>query len=147
MPGMASDPNRGRLGASIARAKREGAAVVRGGPWSSKHRNTRTLYGGRWFDSKKEARYAELLDQRVRDGQIFTWRKGVSIFLVSNGIELRMPSGRRAYYRPDFEVTHLDGRVELIDVKGRQDTAQVAFKLFWVKKEVVRAMGIEVTVV
>jgi hypothetical protein len=50
-------------------------------------------------------------------------------FCSVNGAPLLMPSGRRAYYRPDFEVTHIDGRTEYVDVKGRQDTADVAYKL------------------
>lgn len=116
-------------------------------PFRSKHRNARTQYGGQWFDSKKEAGYAAQLDLRVRAGEIFTWGKGKSIFLVANGVELVGPSGRRLYYRPDFEVVHLDGRRELVDVKGRQDTADVAYKLFWTKKEVLRSMGIHLTIV
>ena len=108
-------------------------------------RSVRTQYKGQWFDSKKEAAYAQKLDLRVISGEIVAWRKAESVFLQSNGIQLVGPTGRRLYYRPDFEITHGDGRVEFVDVKGRRSTKDPAYRLFWFKKEVLRANGVEVT--
>ena len=108
-------------------------------------RNVRATYRGMQFDSTKEARYAESLDLKVSTGSIFTWRKGESIYLKAGGVQLVGPSGRRMYYRPDFEVTHNDGRVELVDVKGRKDTKDPVYRLYWLKKELLRAMGVQVT--
>lgn len=114
-------------------------------PFAGKRGNVPTIYNGEKYRSKKEAAYAAQLDLRVRAGDIFTWRRGQSIFLKSGGVQLVNPKGRRMYYRPDFEVTHLDGRVEIVEVKGRRDTGDVAYKLYWLKREIVRVMGVSIT--
>lgn len=131
-------------------AKRTGAGLVRVGPPSgSKLHNKRVQYNGRWYDSKKEARYAEALDIRQAAGEIERWDKGKSVFLRSNGVQLYGPPSkktgrsRRLYYRPDFEVIHRGGRRELIDTKGwkRGDS----YARYWLKREILRSMGIEIT--
>jgi hypothetical protein len=108
-------------------------------------RNVREVYRGQSYDSKKEARYAAQLDVRAAAGEIFTWTKGASVYLKAGNVQLVGPSGRRMYYRPDFEVTHMDGRVELVDVKGRKDTKDPVYRLYWLKREVLRAMGVSIT--
>ncbi len=83
------------------------------------------------------------LDARLARQEIAGWEKGKTIFLISNGVSLVGPKGKRLYYRPDFIVTHLDGRRELVDVKGWQGGDSYA--RYWLKKEILRSMRIEVT--
>lgn len=109
---------------------------------TSKHRNIRTEYKGELYDSRKEAQHAAYLDLRLRAGEFRCWERGKQIALVAGGVELKGPSGRRLYYKPDFEITKHDGTKELIDVKGRRDTKDVAYRLFWLKRELMRAMGL-----
>jgi hypothetical protein len=108
-------------------------------------RAVRTVYNGASYPSKKEARYAEQLDVKLAAGQIAHWTRGKTIFLKgADDSWLLMPSGRRAYYRPDFEVLHLDGSLRLVEVKGRRDTKDPAYRLWCLKRAILRSMQIEV---
>ena len=77
----------------------------------SKYRNQRTPYNGRMYDSKAEAKYAYQLDLRRRAGDIQCWKPKPRIPLVVNG-------RRVCVHVPDFEITHMDGAVELVELKG-----------------------------
>lgn len=132
----------------------KGAAVVRGGfPFRSptKMRAVRTEYNGVTYDSKREAAYAMKLDVEVAAGLIAKWERGETIFLTINGEFLYGPVSkktgrrRRMYHRPDFVVHHLDGTKETRQVKGRRDTKDPAYRLYWLQKEVLRCMGVVIT--
>jgi Protein of unknown function (DUF1064) len=71
----------------------------------------RTLYGGVMWRSKDEANEAARLDLKLKAGRIRAWSRAPLFPLVVNGVKI----GR---YTPDFAVTHLDGREELLEVKG-----------------------------
>lgn len=71
----------------------------------------RTPYGGVTWRSKAEADEAARLDLKLKAGRIRAWSKAPGFPLVVQGKKI----GR---YTPDFLVTHLDGREELLEVKG-----------------------------
>lgn len=82
----------------------------RAAPWSAAKP---TAFLGRWYRSKGEAAYASKLELLRLAKQIASWRPAPSFRLVVHGHEV-------GGYRPDFEVTHLDGRIELVEIKGRE---------------------------
>jgi hypothetical protein len=71
----------------------------------------RTEYGGRSYPSKAEAGYAERLDWKLRAGEIRSWKPQPNLRVTVNGIHC-------FWFRPDFEVYHLDGRLEYVEIKG-----------------------------
>lgn len=83
----------------------------------------RSEYDGIRYDSKKEAAYAEQLDMLKRGGAITGWRRQVRVDLSIHGKHI-------AFYKVDFEVTHNDGHLELIEVKGFETREwQIKWKL------------------
>ena len=66
-----------------------------------------TLYDGERYASKKEARYAQELDLRVRAGEVLFYLRQVPFDL---------PGGVK--YRCDFMEFWTDGSCHIIDVKG-----------------------------
>lgn len=97
-------------------AVRDGTTLVpRDGhaPRSSKLGNARGTPGafGRTYDSKREASYSWELYALLQAGEIAAVDFQKTIPLVVNGVKV---SSRRM----DFVVTRLDGRTELIEVKG-----------------------------
>ena len=102
----------------------------------SKLRNIRTVCDGIKFQSKKEARkYGELkLMKRCR--MIKDFRRQVRFVLMVGHHHI-------CDYVADFIVTHVDGREEVLDVKGRK--AGVPYQLFKIKKKLMLAtVGTEV---
>jgi len=67
------------------------------------------LRAGPKFKSKWEERFAELLDIRIRAGELRSW--------VYEGIHLRLPGD--IMYRVDFIACTAAGELEAIEVKGR----------------------------
>lgn len=55
-----------------------------------------------------EARYADELELAKLSGKILEWRFESMTFVLAE----------RCRYTPDFMILHLDGSVELVDVKG-----------------------------
>ncbi|MDX9755449.1 MAG: DUF1064 domain-containing protein [bacterium] len=98
-----------------------------------KHHNQPMEYNGRRYDSKKEARYAVMLDLARQAGEVLYW-------IPQPSIPLHHASGVR--YRPDFFVKYRDGHEEWVDVKG-YDTPQSRQK----RRQVKEAYGIEVKIV
>mgnify|MGYP000025146300 CR=1 FL=1 len=68
-------------------------------------------YGGKRYDSIKEARYAEELDWLVKAKKIQGWERQVKIDLKVNGKHI-------CNYYCDFKVIHNDGSIEFAEVKG-----------------------------
>lgn len=67
--------------------------------------------GGRSYDSKLESDFATHLELRRIAGEIKSWRPQVCLHLTVYGELI-------CKYFIDFVVTHKDGRLELIEVKG-----------------------------
>lgn len=72
----------------------------------------RQEYNGRWFDSKLEASYAMELDWRLKAKDIAGWEHHRESYDLSvNGHKI-------CGYRPDFWITHNNGTLEVVEVKG-----------------------------
>ena len=78
---------------------------------SNKYKAKRTEYGGKKFDSKGEAAYAEELDWRIKAGEIRSYERQVKITLKVNGHFI-------CNYYIDFVVTDKHGGIELHEYKG-----------------------------
>lgn len=90
-----------------------------------------TMRGGRRYDSKAEARYAQSLELRQREGEV--------VFFLEQ-VPLRLPGGTK--YVVDFLIFEASGEVRFVDVKGFETEA------FKIKKREVEALypiEIEVT--
>lgn len=68
-------------------------------------------YNGRWYDSNKEAAYAENLDWRVKAGE-------VKEVIPQFKIELRINDKLICNYYIDFKLIMTDGSEEYHEVKG-----------------------------
>lgn len=85
-----------------------------------------TEYNGEKYHSKFEAHYARELDYRLRAGDIKSWRRQIKIPLVVNGSTV-------CSYVADFEITHNDGSLEIIETKGCwTDIAKLKWKILLV---------------
>jgi hypothetical protein len=63
------------------------------------------------YRSRAEADYAERLMWLLKDKRIVAWKRATFYRIEING-------HRCGRYTPDFEVTHLDGTTEIVEVKG-----------------------------
>jgi hypothetical protein len=89
----------------------------------SKYNAKSSIYNDSVFHSKKEAGYAAELDLRIKAKDIKSWRRQVKISLDVNGNHI-------CNYYIDFEVTHNDGTIELVEVKGFEtDVWRLKWKL------------------
>lgn len=68
-------------------------------------------YNGVLYHSKLEAKYASELDLELKEKKIKSWRRQVKISLDVYGYHI-------CNYYVDFEVTHNDKTIELVEVKG-----------------------------
>ena len=75
----------------------------------NKYNASRTEYKGIKYDSKLEASYAEFLDRGKEVGRVLDWTRQVPFYL---------PGG--ITYRVDFLVFTTAGKVEFVEVKGRE---------------------------
>ena len=87
----------------------------------NKYNAQRQEYNGRWYHSKKEARYAEDLDWLLKAGKIREWKPQYKIELKVNGVHI-------CNYYCDFKVIDQYGGVEFHEVKGAITTE---FQLKW----------------
>jgi len=78
----------------------------------SKYRASRTLYAGIWYDSKLEARAAQLLDT-MRHAE----NPAERVEWVARQVCFTAPWGSRHYL--DFIAGKADGSICFIEVKGR----------------------------
>jgi len=90
----------------------------------NKFKAVKQTYNGFSYDSKKEANKAFELDMLVKAGEIKTWTR-------QDRIELRGENGGLVcHYKPDFTVYHLDGTVEIIEIKSKA-TMTPTWRLKW----------------
>lgn len=80
---------------------------------NNKYGNSKTTYDRVIYDSKLEACYAMELDLRLRAKDIKNWIGQVPI-------EIRVNGKKICVYRCDFEITHIDGKRELVEIKGKE---------------------------
>ena len=95
--------------------------------WTQRNRyfNTKkVISNGKFYDSKFEAQYGMLLEQKLKNGEISGFDPHLRIPLIVNGYVV-------ADYYIDFCVYHLDETVEYIECKGYPtDVWKLKFRLF-----------------
>lgn len=78
-------------------------------------------YGGRKYHSKKEARYAQELDLRLKAGELIE-------VIPQFKVDIRVYDKHICNYYVDFKLIYKDGSEELVEVKGFQTDV---WKLKW----------------
>lgn len=94
----------------------------------SKYGNKKTMCDGHQFDSQAEAKYYEQLKWLKHAKQIKSFKLQPR-YLLQEGFKKNGRTIRKVEYIADFEVKHLDGSIEVIDVKG------VATEVFNLKRK------------
>lgn len=97
----------------------------------SKYKSFKTIYNGIWYDSKKEADRAKVLDalHNALDSKN-------RVLKVERQVPFRIAINNKhiTTYYLDFRVTYADGRIEYEDVKG------VKTPVYCLKKKLVEAV-------
>jgi hypothetical protein len=97
---------------------------------ASKYKSKKVEVDGHVFDSKIEARYYEQLKWLQEHNQILFFRLQPR-YLLQEAFQKNGKTFRKIEYIADFEVHHLDGSIEVIDVKGMETEAfKIKRKLF-----------------
>lgn len=101
-------------------------------PITSKYGNKKIELDGHTFDSKAEYRYYLHLKQQLQNGEIQSFEMQQP-FVLLDGFRKGGKKYQDMIYKADFVVTHNNGEVVVVDVKGQPKvTADFAmkFKLF-----------------
>lgn len=94
---------------------------------ANKYGSIRQTYNGYSYMSRLEAQYAAELDLRVKAKDIKKWERQVKIDLTAYGKHI-------CNYFIDFVITHNDGSIEYIEVKGLEtDLWKMKWKMFSAK--------------
>lgn len=97
---------------------------------ATKYHNKKTTIDDIIFDSKAEANYYLQLKWLKDNKQILFFRLQPS-YLLQEAFDKDGKKFRRIDYKADFEAHHLDGSIEVIDVKGIETEAfKIKRKLF-----------------
>lgn len=83
----------------------------------SKYHARKTIVDGICFDSKAESLYYLTLKEKLNTGQIHTLTLQPR-YTLQDSFRKNGKTYRKIEYVADFEVTHVDGEKEVIDVKG-----------------------------
>ena len=90
----------------------------------NKYGSIRQTYNGYPYDSKLEARAAMELDLRIKAKDIKSYERQKTIRLMAYGKPI-------CNYRIDFVLTHNDGTLEYLEIKGfSTDLWKLKWKLF-----------------
>ncbi|MGG1291397.1 DUF1064 domain-containing protein [Bacillus smithii] len=96
----------------------------------TKYGSKKVEIDGHVFDSKIEARYYQQLKWLQEHNQILFFRLQPR-YLLQEAFRKNGKAFRKIEYIADFEVHHLDGSIEVIDVKGMETEAfKIKRKLF-----------------
>lgn len=96
----------------------------------SKYHARKTVIDGFKFDSKAEGNYYLALKEKQRRGEIQCFKLQPR-YLLQDKFKKNGKTYRKIEYIADFEVIHLDGSIEVIDVKGvKTEAFKIKHKLF-----------------
>lgn len=96
----------------------------------SKYGNKKVTLDGHKFDSKAEARYYQQLKLRRRAGDILFYELQPR-YRLQHPFEKDGVKHRAIDYVADFEIHHIDGSIEVVDVKGvKTDVFRMKEKMF-----------------
>lgn len=90
-------------------------------PKISKYSAIKTVYSGKTYDSKLEARYAQFIERMIKKGEAVSVEPQYTLRLEVNGELI-------CKYIPDFMITFTDGHIEMWDAKGMETKD---FKIKW----------------
>lgn len=76
------------------------------------------------YDSKAEAEYAQRLELLKRAGEILDWRYAPANWRLAR-------PGKKSWFRPDFLVVTIIGRIEWHEVKGARKLSSGHTGPFW----------------
>lgn len=97
---------------------------------TAKYKSRKKEIDGHVFDSKIEARYYQQLKWLQEHEQILFFRLQPR-YLLQEPFEKNGRKFRKIEYVADFEIHHLDGSIEVVDVKGFETEAfKIKRKLF-----------------
>lgn len=97
---------------------------------ATKYNSKKVELDGIVFDSKIESKYYEYLKEQQRNSKILFFRTQ-PIYQLQESFKKYNKTFRRIDYIADFEIHHLDGSIEVVDVKGyRTQTFNIKRKLF-----------------
>ncbi|MBS7362499.1 MAG: DUF1064 domain-containing protein [Paludibacteraceae bacterium] len=99
---------------------------------ASKYRSRSVEVDGIRFDSKKEASYYKIYKMQLDSGQIKSLELQPKYELIPRH-RRRGKAVRSMNYYADFEIEHLDGRIEIIDVKA---SASYKTEVYRMKKKI-----------
>lgn len=106
------------------------AAEYRKQTKKTKYGSKKVEIDGHVFDSKIEARYYEQLKWLQENNRILFFRLQPR-YLLQEAFEKNGKKYRKIEYIADFEIHHLDGSIEVVDVKGVETEAfKIKKKLF-----------------
>ncbi|MGL4522531.1 MAG: DUF1064 domain-containing protein [Bacilli bacterium] len=83
----------------------------------TKYNNKKVTIDNIKFDSKAESQYYMHLQQRIRDNEILGFKLQPK-YKLQESFRKNGKLYRAIDYVADFEIEHLDGSIEVIDVKG-----------------------------
>jgi len=83
----------------------------------SKYNSKKVELDGITFDSKQEKMYYEYLKVRLENKEIISFELQPAYELIPKFTKFDKKY-RACTYTPDYKITHIDGSIELIDVKG-----------------------------
>lgn len=86
----------------------------------NKYNNTKTIYNGHKYDSKREAEKAQELDLMKQAGEVIDWTPHPRYLLIPRYRNKDGKIVRPICYIPDFWVKYPDGSEVVIDIKGFQ---------------------------
>lgn len=96
----------------------------------TKYNSKKVEIDGIIFDSKIEAKYYEQLKWLQEHNQILSFRVQPR-YLLQEAFTKEGKTYRKIEYIADFEIHHLDGSIEVVDVKGMETEAfKIKRKLF-----------------
>lgn len=96
----------------------------------TKYGSKKTVVDGHTFDSQAEARYYEQLKWLLEHKEIKSFRLQPRYTLLES-FKKNGKTFRKIEYIADFEIHHLDGSIEVVDVKGIETEAfRIKRKLF-----------------
>ncbi|WP_289141504.1 DUF1064 domain-containing protein [uncultured Brevibacillus sp.] len=99
-------------------------------PKVPKYNNKITHVDGIKFDSKAESEYYLVLKEKLGRGEIQDMRLQ-PVYVLQDKCTRNGKNLQAITYKADFEVLHLDGSLEIIDIKGEETEAfKIKAKMF-----------------
>ena len=100
---------------------------------TGKYNNNRITVDQIRFDSQEESRFYELLKRMKANGEILNFELQPK-YLLQPAFKYNGKTVRAITYTADFLVYHLDGTVEVVDIKGMETQQGIMRrKMFWYK--------------